>query len=210
MRRIDAFSWFRGHFRQVAVAPVNEPADNGLTEVYCVRGSHMCWFESLLMADFFTTPGLVGGSGAASLQFGSSSTRGLRRVLQEDNDNLGKTRGFLMTLALTTDAFVLAEQEALKRAIVLDEGGLKLGGIMGIIVACLLSLCCLVDFMFWRGRSTELKEGPSYIHPITTCRTRAAYLMGDESDESSHMGETETSPHVDETSPHMDEMWDQQ
>jgi hypothetical protein len=94
MRRIDAFSWFRDHHRQIAIAPVNLPTPNGLTEVHCVRGSHKCWFETLLMADFFASAGSVTGSGATSLQFGSSSAT-TRRSLQENNDNVGKREGFL-------------------------------------------------------------------------------------------------------------------
>jgi hypothetical protein len=142
LRRIDAFSWFRGNIRQIAVAPVNLPADNGLTELYCVPGSHKCWFDSLLMADFFTTPGLVSGSGAASLQFGSSSSS-TRRFLQENNDNVGKTRGFSLNFGATTDE-LLAAAEAFKLED--DEESLNLGGILGIALACLLALrgCCLV------------------------------------------------------------------
>jgi hypothetical protein len=148
LRRIDAFSWFRGIVRQVAVAPSNLPADNGLTELYCVPGSHKCWFDSLLMAGFFTKPGLVSGVGAASMQFGSSGSTVNRRFLQENNDNVGKTRGFSLRFIATTEELV-AEEEAFKRE---DEAGLlKLGGIMGIVLACLLALGCLV-LLSRRGR----------------------------------------------------------
>jgi hypothetical protein len=149
IRRIDAFSWFRGTVRQIAVAPVNLPADNGLTELYCVPGSHKCWFDSLLMADFFTTPGLVSGSGAASLQFGSSSSTINRRFLQESNDNVGKTRGFSLRFFTTAEELVVAEEEEAFK-IENDAGFLKLGGIMGIVLACLLALGCLV--LACRGR----------------------------------------------------------
>jgi hypothetical protein len=151
IRRIDAFSWFRGNVRQIAVAPVNLPADNGLTEVHCVRGSHKCWFESLLMAGFFTTPGLVSGSGAASLQFGSSSSSTTRRFLQENNDNVKKTRGFSLTFVLTTEEFV-AEEEAFYNMYDDDEEVLKLGGIMGIVIACLLALGFFGVVLLWRRR----------------------------------------------------------
>jgi hypothetical protein len=153
MRRIDAFSWFRDNVRQIAVAPVNLPADNGLTEVHCVRGSHKCWFETLLMAGFFTTPGLVSGSGAASLQFGSSSSA-TRRFLQENNDIMEKTRGFSMTFVATTEEFVAKEKASFKRDD--KEEVLKLGGILGIVLACLFSSslgCGLV--LLWRRRGYQ-------------------------------------------------------
>jgi hypothetical protein len=103
------------------------------------------------MAGFFTTPGLVSGSGAASLQFGSSSSSTTRRFLQENNDNVKKTRGFSLTFVLTTEEFV-AEEEAFYNMYDDDEEVLKLGGIMGIVIACLLALGFFGVVLLWRRR----------------------------------------------------------
>jgi hypothetical protein len=130
MRWIDAFSWFRGNVRQIAVASVNLPADNGLTEVHCVRGSHKCLFETLLMAEFFTSSGSVSGSGAASLQFGSPSSGTTRHFLQEDKDIVDRTRGFSLDVVATTEELV-AKEEVYEPTN--DDEGLKLGGIMGAV-----------------------------------------------------------------------------
>lgn len=71
----------------------NVPASNYLTEydpTKC-RGSEVCWFESLLYATYFKTPGIVTGSGIASMQFGGSGTttgssRFRQRHLRVDGD----------------------------------------------------------------------------------------------------------------------------
>lgn len=98
MRYIDSFTWQRdyggniGSLTQEAVVD-REAANNGLTELYCVSGSEVCAFETILFAAMFRTPGAVSGAGIASMQFGTdqmtSKRRKLRqssRALQEDDD----------------------------------------------------------------------------------------------------------------------------
>ncbi|KAL3906051.1 MAG: hypothetical protein SGILL_009433 [Bacillariaceae sp.] len=65
------------------------PASNGLTEVTCEPGYAICYFESLLFASFFATPGFVLGSGVADLQFGGqqdiTSVSPSKRNLREES-----------------------------------------------------------------------------------------------------------------------------
>jgi hypothetical protein len=94
LRHIDAFSFFRDDYRQVAIEPVAKVASNQLTELHCEQGGHKCWFETLLTSPFFRPPFEVYGSGAATLQFGSSSSSE-RHLHEEDNNvDLTKVRGF--------------------------------------------------------------------------------------------------------------------
>jgi hypothetical protein len=98
MKYIDSFAWQRdfggaiGIVFQPAVED-REAAGNGLTELYCISGQEVCAFETILYASMFQTPGMVSGSGIASMQFGTdpmvSRMRGLKpssRALQEDPD----------------------------------------------------------------------------------------------------------------------------
>jgi hypothetical protein len=53
------------------------------------RGLGVCSFESILFANFYTALGSVAGSGVASMQFGTNTSRRLRtgadrRSLQDD------------------------------------------------------------------------------------------------------------------------------
>jgi hypothetical protein len=77
MRRIDSFTFIQGSVTQEAV--VNQvSAVNGLTELWCDTGASLCMLETILKADFFVgAAGYVGGSGLATLQFGSGSFRRL-------------------------------------------------------------------------------------------------------------------------------------
>jgi hypothetical protein len=110
MRYIDTFSWTRDYGGTIGVvnqaAIVNrQAASNDLTELECTPGSLVCAFESILFASMFRTPGVVSGSGIASMQLGSQNNgrreqrdRALRggssrsiendqRLLQEDDDD---------------------------------------------------------------------------------------------------------------------------
>ncbi|KAL3918506.1 MAG: hypothetical protein SGILL_004205, partial [Bacillariaceae sp.] len=70
MRRIASFTFTRDSFSQTAIVD-GEAAPNGLTQLYCSEGYAICHFQSLLFASFFTSRGVVGGSGIADLQFGA-------------------------------------------------------------------------------------------------------------------------------------------
>mmetsp|Transcript_9802 Transcript_9802/g.15723 ORF Transcript_9802/g.15723 Transcript_9802/m.15723 type:complete len:661 (+) Transcript_9802:74-2056(+) len=140
IRRIDAFSFFRDSNRQVAVAPVNLPAKNGLTELFCERGSHKCHFVTLLSAQFFGSPGFVAGSGAASLQFGTSNGRLLQE--SEDDEVESKTKGFRLAFEIT-----ILPQSLGTDNVVLDSG-LGIVGIIGIIVSVFLFGLCILLLAF--------------------------------------------------------------
>jgi tetrahydromethanopterin S-methyltransferase subunit F len=176
MKQIDAFSFFRDGYRQVAIAPVGQEAANGLTELHCQRASHMCWFETLLSAQFFTSPGWVAGSGSATLQFGSAT----ERRLQENNDNLGKTRGINFAFELTTDEFVYEEEVVTKEQE--HNEGLSSFGCVGIVVGFLLLFLVMVSLLFfWRTR-TNTGSRHDKIKKPTSLRTRAMYIMGNDDD----------------------------
>jgi hypothetical protein len=147
LRHIDAFSFFRDDQRQVAVAPVNLPADNALTEIFCERGSHKCYFETLLAAQFFTSAGTVRGSGAASLQFGSNSSG---RSLQEDNDDVSKSRGFRLSFEIFP-TLSSNSNEAVTR--VTDQDVLYIAAIiLGALLMGVFCLCVIFVLFCCRGR----------------------------------------------------------
>jgi hypothetical protein len=111
IRQIDAFSFYReGGIQQVAISLGGEVAANGLTELQCTRGSHKCWFETYLTADFFSSEGYVQGSGAASLQLGSAASR--RRLGQEwrelQDEDVSQARRIRLEFLATTK-YALAE-----------------------------------------------------------------------------------------------------
>jgi hypothetical protein len=120
LRDIVAFSFFRDSIVQVAIEPVGQEPSHGLTELHSEPGSHLCWFETLLRAAFFTSQGQVFGSGAYTLQFGSSIRR--RQLVSvrppedaqdeeeqgkqepvEEEDDIGRTRGIGISFLLTTE-----------------------------------------------------------------------------------------------------------
>jgi hypothetical protein len=82
MRSIDSFTFTRldtPAITQPAVTGPNTASTNGLTAVTCLAGVDMCWFETLLFAGFYGSPGVVGGEGVGSMQFGARRLRGLQR-----------------------------------------------------------------------------------------------------------------------------------
>ena len=95
MRSIDSFTFSQGQTNQVAIVN-KQVARNGLTFYNpdeCT-GADECWFESILFASFYAAPGVVFGSGIASMQFGSRRTRNLLdtgdvRGWQDEEDEAG-------------------------------------------------------------------------------------------------------------------------
>jgi hypothetical protein len=94
MRYIESFEFQRDYGGQIGIisqpaVEEREPASNLLTELYCIPGSSVCAFETILFASMYRTPGAVTGFGVASMQFGNenNSRRKLRqssRATQED------------------------------------------------------------------------------------------------------------------------------
>jgi hypothetical protein len=89
MRSIDSFTFTHLTFpaiTQPAITGPNTASNNGLTVVTCTAGVDTCWFETLLFAGFYGGPGVVGGAGVGSMQFGSGTVarRGLRGLQQND------------------------------------------------------------------------------------------------------------------------------
>jgi hypothetical protein len=87
MRSIDSFTWTRAlplpGVSQAAIIARDTVALNQLTIMDDCRGLWICSFESILIARFFTSLGVVTGSGVASMQYGSNVNRRLR-ALQDD------------------------------------------------------------------------------------------------------------------------------
>jgi hypothetical protein len=72
MRRVDSFTFYRfredgTQITQLALRD-GKSANNELTELKCLQGSELCWFETLLKADFYYKAGMIMGYGEAWLQ----------------------------------------------------------------------------------------------------------------------------------------------
>lgn len=77
MRTIDKFTFVQGSVTQPAVVDQTS-SPNGLTAVACSEGASVCMFETILQADFYSSAvAYVGGTGHATLQFGSGGARRL-------------------------------------------------------------------------------------------------------------------------------------
>ncbi|KAL3922693.1 MAG: hypothetical protein SGILL_002069, partial [Bacillariaceae sp.] len=77
MRRIADFTFNRDTAPAISQAAIENglPASNGLSEVFCVPGNAICFFETILYASFFTETTTIGGSGVADLQFGGEESQ---------------------------------------------------------------------------------------------------------------------------------------
>jgi hypothetical protein len=97
MRSIDIFTWSRtlpAVVTQAAIISRGTVAANQLTTLDPCRGNDICSFETILFANFYTALGIVTGSGVASMQFGTNTSRRLRsgaagRSLQADDEVAG-------------------------------------------------------------------------------------------------------------------------
>ena len=73
MRSVDSFTFQRvdggSQITQTALTG-GASANPALTTITCVRGSSLCYFDNLLKADFYYSPGTVSGFGEAWLQVG--------------------------------------------------------------------------------------------------------------------------------------------
>jgi hypothetical protein len=90
MLRISSFTFERDTISQPAIVD-GAAASSGLTELFCTPGYAICHFETILFASFYQTPGAVGGSGIADMQFGGEDSPGSvspksRRLLRENRD----------------------------------------------------------------------------------------------------------------------------
>jgi hypothetical protein len=101
MRSIDEFTFTRDitpvgageeDVSQPAVIGYNLESENGLTVLSCSNGVDVCFFETILFADFYIrAAGLVSGSGTGSMQFG---TRRLRALQDADASEVAATSEF--------------------------------------------------------------------------------------------------------------------
>ena len=72
MRAVDSFSFYRDQVGSVQITQEalarGESANPSLTTLICVRGTELCYFDTLLKAEFFYGAGNVQGFGEAWLQ----------------------------------------------------------------------------------------------------------------------------------------------
>jgi hypothetical protein len=149
IRQIDAFTFYRdsGDIQQVAIVLGGEAAANGLTELHCTRGSHKCWFQTYLGANFFSSEGFVQVLGAATLQFGDVASRrrlhvehsGRRASTPDDEEDISNARRIqLEFLATTKEAmaeFVVLQRMGRKK----DTNWLRYGlAAIGFLLGCVL------------------------------------------------------------------------
>ena len=108
LRRIDSFTYMRqsptdgNTILQEAVRD-GATANDVTTELFCERGSELCYFDTVLRSDFFFGRGEVYGFGEAWLQYGKGTIRKLqfsvrtppqRRVLQDVDGGFAGASGF--------------------------------------------------------------------------------------------------------------------
>jgi hypothetical protein len=98
MRSLDEFTFSRNSgIRQSAIIGYNLEATNGLTSLTCSNGVDVCVFETMLFAAFYSTTGVVFGSGTGSMQFG---TRRLRALPQADRTEVAATSEFNLAFGI--------------------------------------------------------------------------------------------------------------
>ena len=195
IRYIDAFAFFKwGNeaLRQIAIRPTAVEAKNGLTEVFCEKGSDECYFTTYLMGGFFETSGVVTGSGKATMQFndktGVYGTRGRRRSLVQEGDVPGRsldaeTKPFeaaeninsQMKVAETAGSVsfefaVLTHEDAkIARDFNIEKNKKEKSRLavgLGIMAGCLL-LCCTLPFVICLcGRRWKKKKMPGDKRPV--------------------------------------------
>jgi hypothetical protein len=72
MHNIDWFTFYRGTVSQEAIIGYNLEADNGLTKLTCSNGADVCVIEIIPFAAYFSTDGVVLGSGGGAMQCGDT------------------------------------------------------------------------------------------------------------------------------------------
>jgi hypothetical protein len=96
MRSIDNFMFIQDIIIQPAIIGYNQESSNGLTILTCSNGDEVCVFETILFAAFYSTAGVVLGSGTGSMQFGARRLR----VLQTDRSEAAATSKFGLDLGV--------------------------------------------------------------------------------------------------------------
>jgi hypothetical protein len=151
MRSIDSFYFAKADTAVIQYAVENGELDfYGMSEMTCIKGSDLCWFESILRAEYYATSGEVYGSGFASLQFGTQSSRERQlsmapRALQE------RTRtGFKVSFPVLSHQ----EQILLQAEIISQEQTIALSILASIFLAIIAALCWIRS-----KRSRKMMDG---------------------------------------------------
>lgn len=95
MASIDKFDFTRGTSIAQSAIVNNGPASNLLTTYTpgACKGAAVCSFSTILFAQFYATPGTVGGAGSASMQFGNAKARRQLRAEQERDLQAAESAG---------------------------------------------------------------------------------------------------------------------
>jgi hypothetical protein len=151
MRSIDSFYFAKADTAVIQYAVENGELDfYGMSEMTCIKGSDLCWFESILRAEYYATSGEVYGSGFASLQFGTQSSRERQlsmapRALQER-----QRTGFKVSFPVLSHQ----AQMLLKAEIISQEQTIALGTLSSVFLAILAALCWIRS-----KRSRKMMDG---------------------------------------------------
>jgi hypothetical protein len=110
MRSVDSFTFFleENGFHTVTQEAVRDgaAAQNGLTQLLCVRGQSRCTIDTVLKASFYASNGIVDGYGVATMQFGSRNEEEeeVRRLLGSAPP--AETRDLQQESAVSSDIYV--------------------------------------------------------------------------------------------------------
>jgi hypothetical protein len=122
MRSLDDFTFSRDEhgISQPAIIGYNLEATNGLTSLTCSNGADVCFFETILFAAFYTTAGVILGSGTGSMQLGARRLR----ALQDDRPETAATSEFELNFGIGHFATRMPS---------LDDSGAATSGVMAAI-----------------------------------------------------------------------------
>ena len=75
---ISNFVWEKQDGQRQEAIDISGNSVNALTRISCISGDMTCYFESLLTVSFFTSVGIVSGSGNILLKFENTQQRALK------------------------------------------------------------------------------------------------------------------------------------
>ena len=108
MRSLDEFTYTRNSgIRQPAIIGYNLEATNGLTSLTCSNGVDVCVLETMLFAAFYSTTGVVLGSGTGSMQFGGA--RRLRALQAGTKPAVAATSEFNLDFGILNSNVLVVE-----------------------------------------------------------------------------------------------------
>jgi hypothetical protein len=139
MREVESFDFTRDNnadgnadVTQPAIAN-SLPSTNGLTSMDCKAGYLVCNFETILFAQFYTSAGIVAGSGIASMQFGGSA----RRLRSAESRSLEEEAAATAEFELNFETLPVADTTG-------ASGAVGSSGVLGMSVVALMGVAALL------------------------------------------------------------------